>query len=103
MALYEIPVINAPWQRLETYLSDTAVSIELLWNGYSERWSMAMFVQGVEKLRGRRLVTGVDLIAPYQLGIGRLFLVDWEGKGASPGRAELPAGVFRLIHDDGAV
>jgi hypothetical protein len=102
MALYEIPIINAPWQRLETYLGDTAVSLELLWNTFSERWSLSLFIQGEVKLQGKRLVTGVDLIAPYNLRIGRLFLVDWEALGGQPGRSELPSGQFRLIHDDGA-
>lgn len=100
MALYEIPVINAPWQRMETYLGDAAVSLELFWNAYLERWSLSLAVAGVTKLQGRRLVTGVDILAPYQLGIGRLFLVDWAAQGGQPGRAELPAGQFRLIHDD---
>jgi hypothetical protein len=102
MALYEITVIDAPWQRLETYLSDTAVSIELFWNTSLERWAMSLAIAGVTVLQGRRLVTGVDLLGPYQFGIGRLFVVDWAGQGGQPGRATLPGGQFRLIQDDGA-
>ncbi len=100
MALFEITVIDAPWQRLDTYLSDTAVNLELQWNETAQRWSMSLEIEGAMKLQGRRLVPGMDLIAPYSFGIGSLYLVDWEGKGGSPGRNELPAGQFRLIHDD---
>jgi hypothetical protein len=101
VALYEITVIDAPWQRLDTYLSDTAVALELQWNETANRWSMSLEIEGVMRLQGRRLVPGVDLIAPYNLGIGSLYLVDWDAKGGSPGRDALPAGQFRLIHDDG--
>ncbi len=101
MAVYEITVIDAPWQRLETYLNDTAVAIELFWNETTARWSMTLEIEGVTVLTGKGLVTGVDLLAPYQFGIGSLYVVDWEGLGGSPGRDALPSGQFRLIHDDG--
>lgn len=101
MALNEITVIDAPWQRLETYLSDETVALELMFNASSERWSLTVEVAGVTKIQGRRIIPGSDLFAGYQLGIGRLFLVEWMGSGGSPGREELPSGQFRLIHDDG--
>lgn len=101
MALYEITVIDAPWQRLETYLSDTAVGIELMWSTFANRWSLALDIGGITKLQGRRLVTGSDLFAGYDLGIGRLFLVDWTQEGGEPDRDALPSGRYRLIHDDG--
>lgn len=101
MAVYEITVIDAPWQRLETYLSDRAAAIELLWNETTARWSMSLEIEGATVLTGKRLVTGADLLAPYQFGIGSLYVVDWAGLGGSPGRETLPAGEFRFWHDDG--
>lgn len=101
MALYEIPMIDAPWQRLSTVLADSAVVLELFWNTFAKRWSLSVEREGVYLIQGRRLVPGTDLLAGYDLGLGRLFLVDWEGKGADPGRAELPSGQYRLISDDG--
>ncbi len=101
MALYEITVIDAPWQRLDTFLSDTAVSLELFWNGTARRWALSVEVEGIVRLQGRRIVPSTDLFANYKLGIGRLFLVDWTDQGGEPDREALPAGVFRLIHDDG--
>ena len=101
MALYEITVIDAPWQRLETYLSDTQVALELFYNTFLGRWALTFEVAGVVVLRGRRMVPGTDLLAGYDLGLGRLFLVNWAQDGSEPGRDELPSGQYRLIHDDG--
>lgn len=102
MALSEITVIDAPWQRLETYLSDTAVTLELMWNESSNRWALSVEREGVPLVAGRRLVPGIDLFAGYRLDIGRLFLVDWTQAGGEPDRDALPAGDWRLIHDDAA-
>lgn len=102
MTVYELTVIDAPYQRLETYLSDTAVALELLFNETTDRWSMNLQITGQTVLTGKRLVPGIDLFAPYQFGIGSLYLVDWEGLGGSPGRDALPSGQFRLWHVDGA-
>jgi hypothetical protein len=101
VALNEITVIDAPWQRLETYLSDETVALELMFNTFSGRWSLAVEIVGVVKVQGRRIVPNTDLFAGYSLNIGRLFLVEWTDSGGSPGRDELPSGQFRLIHDDG--
>ena len=101
MALYEITVIDAPWQRLETYLSDTQVALELFYNTFLGRWALTFEVAGVVVLRGRRMVPGTDLLAGYDLGLGRLCLVNWAQDGSEPGRDELPSGQYRLIHDDG--
>jgi len=101
MAIYEITVTDVPWQRLETYLSDTAVSIELWWNETSARWSMSLEIAGTLVLSGKRLVTGVNLLAPYEFGIGSFYVVDYEGLGGAPGRDSLPSGQFIICHDDG--
>lgn len=101
MAVYELTVIDAPYQRLETYLSDTAVALELRYNETTTRWSMDLQIAGQTVLTGKRLVPGIDLLAPYQFGIGSLYLVDWEGQGGAPDRDALPSGQFRLWHDDG--
>lgn len=97
MNLVEIPVIDAPFQRLETVLNDTPVEITLTWSEWAGRWSMSLVLAGTIIVQGRRLVPGVDLLRGYGLSLGRLFLVDWTGLGGEPDRKALPAGDFRLI------
>lgn len=97
MALYEIPVIDAPRQTLETVLADKPVSIALNWNEWLGRWALDFTLGGVPVFAGVRMVPNVDFLKPYGLGIGKLALLQYQGAGGNPGRAELPAGVFRLI------
>lgn len=101
MAIYEITVIDAPRQQMSTVLAGVAVEIELFWNETVGRWAMSISRDGIPLVQGRRLVAGVDLLRGYALGLGKLMIFDWEGKGGEPGRRELPSGQFRLLHDDG--
>lgn len=96
-ALYEIPVISAPFQRLTTVLSGKAVAIELTYNATAGRWHLDLSIEGVPVLKGRRLVTGADLLRPFRLGVGKLAVVDWAGQTGEPGRDTLPSGAFRLM------
>lgn len=95
--LYEIPVIDAPRQTLETVLADTPVTIALNWNAWLGRWALDFALNGVGIFAGVRMVPDVDFLKPYGPGIGKLALVEWQGSGGNPGRTELPAGTFRLI------
>lgn len=99
--LSEITVINAPRQRLDTYLSDTAVSIELFHNETTKRWSLSLDIAGVRALSGVRLVPDTDVLAGYRFGIGRLVMVDCTNGRPVTHRDGLPSGAYRLIHDDG--
>lgn len=95
MTVTEIPVIDAPRQTLETVLNGRAVGMTLDHSPTTDRWNLAIAVDGVTVLCGRRLVTGVDLLAPFDLGLGGLVVLEIE-KGAKPDRKGLPSGACRL-------
>lgn len=98
MAAYEIPIINAPFQRLQTVLNQKNVGLVLAWNTWLGRWALSVELDDVEVVSGLRLVPGTDLVRGFGLGIGRLVLVDWAGRGGDPGYGELPSGEFRLVN-----
>jgi hypothetical protein len=98
----ELPVISDPAQSFSTVLSGRTCSFTLRYSTWSNRWSFDLTIDGVTMLQGRRIVLGVDLLAPFSLDIGKLFAVDWEDKGVEPGRTELPSGQVRLLHYDEA-
>lgn len=95
--LYEISVIDAPRQVLDTVLGGEPVRLSINWNAWLQRWTLGFSLNGVTIFDGVRMVTGVDFLKPYRLGLGKLSLVEWQGSGGNPERTELPGGVFRLI------
>ena len=98
MTAYEIPIINAPFQRLQTVLNQRNVGLVLAWNTWLGRWALSVEIGDVEVVSGLRMTPGADLVRGLRLGIGRLVLVDWAGRGGDPGRDELPSGEFRLVN-----
>lgn len=102
MAVYrELPIIDAPSQRFTTTLSGRRCDFLVNYSTWADRWSFDLDVDGERALSGRRIVLGVDLLAPFNLGIGSLVAAAW-GEDTEPGRAELPSGRVRLFHYDPA-
>lgn len=83
-------------QKFATTLNGRRVSIRLRFNPSIKRWAVDLSIDGEAVLHGRRIVTGVDLLAAYSFGIGAVFAL---AEGAEvPGRTELPEGRVRLYH-----
>lgn len=100
MAVYrELPIIDAPSQSFTTTLAGRRCDFRVVYSTWADRWSFDLDIDGVRVLSGRRIVMGVDLIAPFALGVGSLVAAPWTD-GAEPGRTELPAGLVRLFHYD---
>lgn len=100
MAIYrEIPILDAPSQRFTTTLAGRRCDFIVNYSTWADRWSFDLDLDGVRALSGRRIVMGVDLLAPFNLGAGSIIAAPWT-EGAEPGRTELPAGRVRLFHYD---
>lgn len=96
----ELTVIDAPSQAFTTTLSGKRCDFVLNFNAWVNRWSFDLAIDGVPVFSGRRIVTGIDLIAAFGFGIGSLIAVPWGSDPAQPGRTELPSGRVRLLHYD---
>lgn len=95
--MIEIKVRDEPKQKFSVVLNRRRVSFELWYNLTSDRWSMDLAIDGAPVLHGRRIVAGVDLLAPFGLGIGMVFA--WpELPGVVADRFNLPAGNVKLYH-----
>lgn len=90
-------IVDAADQQFGTIVNNRRVTIRLRWNLSSGRWSFDLAIDDLPVLTGRRIVTGIDLLAPFDLGIGAIFALS-AVPGAQPGRNELPAGDVRLYH-----
>lgn len=90
-------IIDAADQQFGTIINGRRVTIRLRYNPTSERWSFDLAIDDLPVLQGRRIVTGVDLLAPFNLGLGLMFAAAVT-PGAVPDRQALPAGTVKLFH-----
>lgn len=92
-------VLNAaPDQEFTTVLNDRRCTLRFRYNVTTNRWSFDLRIGDDQVIHGRRVVTGVDLLAAFDLGIGGIFAGDFEGKGAEPGRTEIAERRIRIYH-----
>lgn len=84
-------------QQFGTIINGRRVTIRLRYNQSNDRWSFDMSIDDQPVLHGRRIVTGVDLLAPFNLGLG-MIVAAVVTPGAIPDRNALPAGEVRLYH-----
>lgn len=91
-------IIDAPRQTFSAVLNGRRCTISLAYNVTTERWNMDLSIDGTLVLAGRRVVHGVDLLAPFQFGLGTIFAGDHEGKGSLPDYEALIEGRTRLYH-----
>lgn len=90
-------IIDAADQQFGTIINGRRVTIRLRYNPTSERWSFDLAIDDQPVLLGRRIVAGVDLLAPFNFGLGVVFAAAVT-PGAVPDRQALPAGTVKLFH-----
>lgn len=89
-------VVDYADQQFGTIINGRRVTIRLRYNMTMDRWSFDLSIDNLPVLTGRRIVTGVDLLKPFNLGLGAIFAAAVT-PGAIPDRAALPAGTVLLI------
>lgn len=95
----EFPILDAADQQFGTILNNRRVTIRVRYNPTTDLWSFDLAIDDLPVLHGRRIVTGVDLLAPFNLDIGLIFALTTPGNEAlGPDRASLPAGTVKLYH-----
>ena len=90
-------IADAADQQFSTILEGRRVTFRLRYNPTNDRWSFDLAIDDVPILKGRRIVTGVDLLAPFGLGIGAIFALTATA-GAAPDRRAIPDGTVRIYH-----
>jgi hypothetical protein len=88
-------VVDYADQQFGTIINNRRVTIRLRYNPTNDRWSFDLSIDDLPVLKGRRVVTGVDLLAPFNLDLGVIF-ASAVTPGALPDRAALPAGTVRI-------
>lgn len=96
--MIRIPIIEAPRQVLSMVLGARRCTIGLNYNTLIDRWMLDLSIDAVPVLAGRRVVTGVDLLAPFDFGIGMLIAGGYETADTEPDYEALTSGAVRLYH-----
>jgi len=98
MALSEFDIIDAPGQVFSTGVNGQKVTSRLRYNVESQHFSMDLGIDDVPVLSGRKVTSEVDLLQPFDFGIGSIFAADVDGKGRQPTLENFAAGVVKLYH-----
>lgn len=84
-------------QQFGTIIEGRRVTIRVRYNPANDRWSFDLSIDDVPVLHGRKIVTGVDLLAAFNFGLGVIFAASVT-PGAVPDRDALPRGTVRVFH-----
>lgn len=95
--MIQLEILDESKQKFSLILNNQRVTIQLWYSQLKDRWSFDLALDGEWVITGRRIVMGVDMLAPFQLGLGVLFCAP-EMPGAVPDRNSLPRGLVRLYH-----
>lgn len=94
--MIELKIEDHTDQQFEAVLNGRRVTLRLWYNQTSERWELDLAVDDLPVLNGRRIVVGVDILKPFDFGIGVLFAADVVA-GSVPDRVSLPNGTVKLF------
>lgn len=105
MAFFRIiPVTKDPHQLIPVILDGVSYQIQLLWNGRSNSWSMAIYNAATELLVGSiRAVANFPLLKYFtdlELPQGDLRFWDQSGAGIDPGRDDLGTRVLLVYEEE---
>ncbi|MQB37589.1 hypothetical protein DXT97_12385 [Agrobacterium tumefaciens] len=84
-------------QQFGTIINGARVTLRLRYNPTNDRWSFDLSLDDRPVLHGRRVVTGIDLLAPFDFGLGVIFAAAVKA-GSVPDRNALPEGNVRFYH-----
>lgn len=90
-------VVDAADQQFGAIFGERRVTVRIRYNPTSDRWSFDLAIDDVPVLHGRRIVPFVDLLKPFDLGIGAVFAIPVT-VDAEANRENLPSGAVRLYH-----
>lgn len=96
MAFTEIILTDAPDQTFTTLLSNQRCTFRFRYNVTGDFWSFDLKIGNDERVTGRRVVTGVDLLAAFNLGIGSIAAISYSGERV--GRTSLSSRRVKLYH-----
>ncbi len=99
MTAVEFKIIDAADQQFSAVLGRKRTTIRIRYNPSNNRWSLNVSIDDKPVLHGRKIVTGINLMAPFDFDVGLIFAgPEREDFYPEPGRTELIGGIVKLCH-----
>lgn len=95
--MIQFTISDAADQQFAAILNNRRVTFRIYYAKAMDRWSFDLSIDDVPVLYGRRIVVGVDLLAPFGFDIGSIFVLE-ATTGGTPNRRGLPDGLVRMYH-----
>lgn len=92
-----IPVAESHDQEMSVFMAGQRVTLRLRCNVSTDRWSVDLSRDDEPILHGRRVLTRVDALEPFDFGLGSLFFHATQDD-AVPNYDNVVAGIVELIH-----
>ena len=74
--MIEIPLNSNPEQLFSISLNSQTFDVRVLYNHRADVWTMTFSIEGSPVLSGVPLVSGVNILEQYDIGISNLFLIN---------------------------
>jgi len=85
-----IPFTAAPYQRLTITLEERLVRITLRYGALNDAWTFDMAEDGVDLVRGQRVVLQTDMLRGHALKLGGLVAVATHDVDVDPAGGDFP-------------
>ena len=97
--IYKIPITaDVPAQTFTTVLSGVSYVFKAQWNERASFWTLDMQDEdGQMLIQDIALKCGVDLLSPFNFGIGKLFAVDLTESGQEATLSNIGIDVFIVL------
>lgn len=90
------PITDHADQKFGVILNGQRVTFRLRFIGFMNRWIFDLSIDEQPVLTGRRIVLGIDLLRPFNFGLGVMFAADVKA-GSEPDRQSLPNGNVKIF------
>jgi hypothetical protein len=95
--MQQFQILDQADQQFGSIINNRRITLRLRYNVTIDRWSFDLSVDDKPVIHGRRIVTGIDLLKPFNLGLGMIFALSHDVT-AVPDRKSLPLSIVKLFH-----
>lgn len=92
--MIEFKITDSARQKFSTAIDTRRITIKLSYSHTIGRWSFDLAIDGDYVLHGRRVIPNVDLIEPFNFGVGSIFA--FSDKEVEPDKNSLINGALKL-------